>query len=1067
MESGAHKSRGAAAAGGGGGGEGASGGGGGGNHMVCHLCGYQYPNAHPSAKQRRAHRKNCGNPSSPSPTAAAAHAAVEEGDGKRLLLLRDDGEEAAAGGGGGGGDVGDGASAVAADSGGVLPGSAREVGNVADDDGNAERSSSPPHVSEVQVGLSKCTEDCVVSGDHIPPSGNDSKASGTENDEIQSGVVTRLTENVPHLEDGHHSESAVSSDQCMGSTSCLVPEHGDGARLSSEFSADEINKLSVMSLETVTGLSKDGIGNNEDDFSGVERPKAVEEDRSVNDSNVVSKEQIPCEETVSSMEQSEVMFTIGNNEDDLSCVERPKAVEEDRLVNDSNVVSKEQIPCKETVSSMEQSEVMFTNSVDHVSSSTKEPVNLLEDKMSCIEKHVCLDETSSNDLFQLASGGSHSEASGIDKPRHQADCASLTPDQLVIPKEMDIDEGLHCTDADVGIKTLSSAVGHADEDITAVNLSKNVCSPHLTVGDDIQDSVRQTIDITPMPPQVDLAEVSTSSTSHEIDKVSSKDGIDERNPNVNLTSDEVNEVHGIDVEEIPHIEDIAAYNDYQEPNTVRGTRDFEEDTQNEEIIAEASSHNITAVQSTCNVEEKEQIEEFDSNSSCNKIHEISSRGVEETKLTDVNVETADEINVASSLENVEEKQSNRETIADPSVEIDVANLPSSLELSKLDVETSTYHTAYEANAVNAMENVEEMKQKEEIAVAPTSHINTISSTTNDDQKQSEELSVGPSSDDITVPHGEFSVKEKTEETMSDPTSNKTDMVSTSGGVEEQNHGDEVTSGTNTHEESVILVHTTDNVEKKMNKDLTSEPADNVEEEVQSEDIATDPTSHESSTLHITDGAESKKQDAKVAADLAAGKIDVPRSADDAEEQKHEATVSTDDDLKGDDPSESNSPQIIDGAGDKEQDAETAADPPPGKTDAPPSTDDAEETKPKEEELETVGTVVDDPKEEDKEEIADKEVIVNSDKNHVSLKSLLSEKAAETKESKKPSTKDRVLSFRRRVSKDGGSPAKPGSPKAAVSGQQQDWNSPARLPVEKKPKGKKQQWVPFICCPSMS
>lgn len=260
----------------------------------------------------------------------------------------------------------------------------------------SERSSSPPHVSEVQVGLSKCTEDCVVIGDHIPPSGNDSKASGTENDEIQSGVVTRLTENVPHLEDGHHSESAVSSDQCMGSTSCLVPEHGDGARLSSEFSADEINKLSVMSLETVTGLSKDGIGNNEDDFSGVERPKAVEEDRSVNDSNVVSKEQIPCEETVSSMEQSEVMFT---------------------------------------------------NSVDHVSSSTKEPVNLLEDKMSCIEKHVCLDETSSNDLFQLASGGSHSEASGIDKPRHQADCASLTPDQLVIPKEMDIDEGLHCTDA--------------------------------------------------------------------------------------------------------------------------------------------------------------------------------------------------------------------------------------------------------------------------------------------------------------------------------------------------------------------------------------------------------------------------------------------------------------------------------------------------------------------------------------------------------------------------------------------------------------------------------------------
>uniref|UniRef100_A0A0E0LX39 Uncharacterized protein n=1 Tax=Oryza punctata TaxID=4537 RepID=A0A0E0LX39_ORYPU len=993
---------GGASAGGGGGGEGASGGGGGGHHLLCHLCGYQYPNAHPSAKQRRAHRKNCGNPS-PSPTAFATVVAVEEGNGKRLL--QDDGEEAAGGG------EGDGASAVA-DSGGVLPGSAREVGNVVDDDGNAERPSSP-HVSEVQVDLSKCAEDRVVSGDCIP-SGNDSKASGTDNDEVQSGVVTRFPENVPHFEDGHLSESAVSFDQCIDSTSLLAPEHEHGARLSSDLSADRINKSSVMSLETVAALGKDGIGNNEDDFS---------------------------------------------------CVERSKRVEEDPSVNDSTVVSKEQIPCAETVSSMEQSEVMFTNSVDHVSNSTKEPINLLEDKVSCIEKYVYVDETSSNDLFQLASGGSHSEASGIDKPQHQADCASLMPDQLIIPKEMDINEGLHCTDADVGIKALSSAVGHVDEDITAVNLSKNVCSPHLTVGDDIQDSVRQTIDITPMPPQVDLEEISTSSTSHEINKVSSKDGINERNPNVNLTSHEVNEVHGIDVEEIPQIEDITAYNDYQEANTVCGTRDFEENMQNEEIIAEASSHNIAAVQSTCNIEEKEQIEEFDSNSACNKINEISSRGVEETKLTDVNVETADEINVVSRLENVEEKQSNKETIADPSLEIDVANLPSSLESSKLDVETTTDHTVYEANAVSVTENVEEMKQNEEVTITPTSHINMISSTTNDEQKQSEEIFVGPSSDEIIAPHGEF----KTEETMSDPTSNKTDMVSTSGGgVEDENHGEEVTSGASSHEDSVVCIHTTDNVEKKMNKEHTSDTtsykldvqtsADNVEERVRTEDITTDPTSHESGTLPTIDGAESKTPDVKVTADPAAGKIDVPQIAGGAEEPKHEATVSPDD-LKGDDPNESNTPQIIDGAGDKKQDTETAADP-SGKTGAPHSTDDTEERKQQEETVSTVG----DPK--DDEEIADKEVIVNSDKNHVSLKSLLSEKAAETKE-KKPSTKDRVLSFRRRVSKDGASPAKPGSPKAAVSGQQQDWNSPARLPVEKKPKGKKQQWVPFICCPSLN
>lgn len=55
--------------------------------MLCHACGYQYPNGHPSAKQRRAHRKHCGKPTS---AAAAGAAAAEEGagehDGSELLL---------------------------------------------------------------------------------------------------------------------------------------------------------------------------------------------------------------------------------------------------------------------------------------------------------------------------------------------------------------------------------------------------------------------------------------------------------------------------------------------------------------------------------------------------------------------------------------------------------------------------------------------------------------------------------------------------------------------------------------------------------------------------------------------------------------------------------------------------------------------------------------------------------------------------------------------------------------------------------------------------------------------
>lgn len=54
-----------------------------GGHL-CHVCGYQYPNPHPSAKLRRSHRKHCGK----------ALPAVEEGAvgvGVRVVGEREDG----------------------------------------------------------------------------------------------------------------------------------------------------------------------------------------------------------------------------------------------------------------------------------------------------------------------------------------------------------------------------------------------------------------------------------------------------------------------------------------------------------------------------------------------------------------------------------------------------------------------------------------------------------------------------------------------------------------------------------------------------------------------------------------------------------------------------------------------------------------------------------------------------------------------------------------------------------------------------------------------------------------
>ncbi|XP_062200018.1 uncharacterized protein LOC133902446 isoform X2 [Phragmites australis] len=102
-----------------------------------------------------------------------------------------------------------------------------------------------------------------------------------------------------------------------------------------------------------------------------------------------------------------------------------------------------------------------------------------------------------------------------------------------------------------------------------------------------------------------------------------------------------------------------------------------------------------------------------------------------------------------------------------------------------------------------------------------------------------------------------------------------------------------------------------------------------------------------------------------------------------------------------------------------------------------------------------------------EEIAVTGARLNSGRVHMPLKVLLAEANLENKVTKKPSTKERVLSFRRRVPKEDNSSAKSGSPKSGSDGHH--WNSPAKLPrkdIDKRSKARKQPWMPFICCHSV-
>ncbi|CAN6196511.1 unnamed protein product [Urochloa humidicola] len=101
-----------------------------------------------------------------------------------------------------------------------------------------------------------------------------------------------------------------------------------------------------------------------------------------------------------------------------------------------------------------------------------------------------------------------------------------------------------------------------------------------------------------------------------------------------------------------------------------------------------------------------------------------------------------------------------------------------------------------------------------------------------------------------------------------------------------------------------------------------------------------------------------------------------------------------------------------------------------------------------------------------QEIAAPGARLNSGRVHVPLKVLLAEASAEN-QVKKPSTKERVLSFRRPKNGNSSARSRSGSPKSGSD--DHHWSSPAKLPrkdVDKSSKGRKQPWMPFICCHSV-
>ncbi|VAI86373.1 unnamed protein product [Triticum turgidum subsp. durum] len=895
MDSGGNKS-GAAA----GGGDGACSGG-----HLCHLCGYKYASAHPSAKQRRAHRKN----------AAAASAEVEEErEGKKSVLGVDVG--------------GEGNGAPASDSGGVLPGSAEDVGNAVDDDDTGVHSS--PNSARVHVIINDVTSEG-------PP-----KANGTD---VQTEV------DLPHFQDLYPSESHCSGDQHQDApASHCQSEPEDGARFSPDFSADETSKSNAVSLASdaasgefsaqtiATAGSPDGIAVTENDCM----INTIEEDKTSEAKSVKGNE-------IDSSYQEKLQTKIVEGHS-------PATVEEDLYVNNLGVVPGEQNPSEDT-ESKDESGVIEPNPVEQVCA-IKEPVDVLGNKEPSTDNNVHTDDTSSDDLSQLASGGCHLEAADVVETQQQIDSTSVVADQLTNSKQTCLEEGSSNPGADEVIQAVSSAtespVDSLVEEVISARSASDVTkkdTSEVTTEDDKQNNSSHTSDVISMPSQIDPIEPSLDPTQ-EI-SMSSK--------------------HDVDVNK--QIENVSVDLTSRETNNVCSTDNIEETKQNEEISAEESTLKTSILQSASSVEEKEQIEEVIAGPASDNINVISSRDIiVQKEQSDVHVGTVHEINVVDIPAIVE---------LEKHVEESTADLPAIVELEKHGEETTADPTA---RMTNITDKVEEKKQDEEITPDPAPHaINVI----HEDNTQNEDMTEIPSSHESVLDDADI-VKEKGEETMSEPTSHNTDAVSIVDAIEGKKEKEEVTP------ESTLdasLVHTIDNVKGKESEeptsDLTSVDAGGNAGTI----LVADSSSHMNSTPQGTNDSKEEDRDEKAAVDHA--------RTDAVEEKK--------------------------------QKEETAA------------------------ETNTKDSANDHPN----EEITDKEMTIDSDKSHVSLKSLLSEKGIEFEvKEKKVSTKDRMLSFRRRSSKDNPSPAKPGS-------EQQDWNSPARLPAEKSPKGKKQQWMPFICCHSMN
>ncbi|RLN05361.1 uncharacterized protein C2845_PM13G23310 [Panicum miliaceum] len=778
MESG-HKSGGGSAAGGGAGGDG----------VLCHACGYQYPNGHPSAKQRRAHRKHCGKPTS------AGAAGAEEGAGEH------EGSEPLPGEGRGG--VGEGIGAGSAECGGSLPGSASEAASAVDGGANAEHSSGNGTSHQV---ISSCNVPLEIT----------SEASRT-NDDTLTTVDTQYSEKGSPIEDVDSSDPAVGSEQLEDvPVSVLSPEFEDGAKSTSGISEHEIKNSNVVPLES--NATGGGTSEQTDVVSQVDGIAVAEEDDMVN--------------TIGENKLSEDKSVEGD-EVDLSCQDNLQkrigeghsstAVEKDSSDKNPNAIHNEEIPSDKTESN-QQSKHVLTDSFEKIPN-IEVPIE------TSAEKSV-----DSDDLLKLGIGGSHSETRNDVKPQQQPDSTSETAGHLAVSKQADNVHEQHYPIPEGSTPVISSASGPAVGGIG--NITENVCSSGATMDDSMQKNVTGGAVVAS---QVDLVELSASTMAHETNTVGSTNDVDEKRQNekggLDFTSYEDNEMHVIEnFEEKHQNKEVIVDSIPHETNTVSNTDNDGENEQNKEIIADTSSCKINVVQSITSAEENEQIEELITNLASEETSVTCSRDIVEERQSKIDVKTSGEINGACSIEtaadnnattcesnagtttdDVEVLVQDEETTAGPISQCINMICSGSNDEKMHKEEVGEVIGCHENIVVHGTDNVEDKTVEEAMADATSHKFSSVTSTVV--EEKDEQTTADPTLHERSAEHS----PEKNEQPIFDPTT-ASSTINSIGDIEEKKQSEETTADPSS-DESNMLPGTDDAENKEQNGDIaTTGPA---------------------------------------------------------------------------------------------------------------------------------------------------------------------------------------------------------------------------------------------------